>query len=119
MAVGKNLTIEQGTTFRRKIILRDSTGALLNHSAYTWVMKVRQATNDEGGGNLIFQATSSASTSDPHFEVAAGHVFLVIPFAKTALMNFERGVYAISYEGGGIRRRVFQGYVSLDKDPNR
>lgn len=106
-AVTKNLTIEQKTTFRKKLTYRDKLKKPINLTGYGARMQIRDAT-----GALI--ADLSTQNSKIVLGGASGTIELVISAAETTLMTFTTALYDLKLIApSGDEIRLLQGKVTL------
>jgi hypothetical protein len=110
MAAGKlNITIEQGSTFQRNIVLKDGSGDRFNLTGYQVRSTMRPSF--DSSDNISFDITvTSASSGEFSWNMSA---------AKTRSINVSRSstwVYDIEIEQSSIVTRVLQGSVSISRE---
>jgi hypothetical protein len=115
MAAGTlNLLIEQGSTFKHKLKLRDKAGAL-NLAGYTARMQIRRTVSDSA---VLLELTTENGRIV--IDAPAGTIELVVDAADTAALNFQSAVYDLETESaGGEVRRILQGNVLLSREVTR
>jgi len=115
MAAGVyNFSIEQGTTFRRVLTLRDADGNLINLTSHTARMQIRQEIEST-------QVMLSLTTSNGRITLGGvnGTVTLFISDADTAALSSD-GVYDLEIvSGSGEVTRILKGKVRLDQEVTR
>jgi len=99
-----NIIADQGATFARSLVYKDSTGTPVNLTGYTAKMQVRPI---PGSTDLVLEL----STSNGRITLggSAGTVTLSVPAAN---MNFSAGEYAYDLEltsGAGAVTRLVMG----------
>lgn len=116
MAAGVyNFTIEQGTTFRRTLTLKDSAGDPINLTGYTARMQIRAEV--ESTTVLLSLTTSNGGIS---LGGAAGTIEWFISDTNTSAITSE-GVYDLEIVNTATNEvtRVLKGKVRLDKEVTR
>ena len=109
-----NFSIEQGTTFRRVLTLRDGNGDLINLTNYTARMQIRQEVEST-------QPLLTLTTSNGRITLGGvnGTVTWFISDADTAAFSSD-GVYDLEIiSGNGEVTRVLKGKVRLDQEVTR
>lgn len=110
-----NFAIEQGTTFRRTLTLKDNAGALINLTGYSGRMQIRAEVDSA-------TVMLSMTTSNGRIVLggAAGTVQWYISDTDTALLASD-GVYDFEIVNGstGDVTRVLKGKVRLDPEVTR
>lgn len=117
MTPGKlNLTIYQGSTFKRILRLKDSNDAAIDLSGATARMHVRATLADTATLLELNETNGRAVVSD----AVNGEVTLFVTATVTAALDFSKAVYdlEIQYSDGTVDR-VLQGGVTLSKEVTR
>jgi len=110
-----NLTIYQGSTWRRVVRLATDAGAV-NLSGATVRMHLRATVAAPTTLLELTEANGRALITD----AAAGEITLLIDAAATALLSFGRAVYDLEIEyAGGEVDRLLEGAVTLSKEVTR
>ena len=128
MAAGiYNFTIEQGATLDFEIQYKDSTGALVDLSAFEAAMVLRE----QAGGTGIQALTSSLgdsyakdsgsaflslSGSSLTMPMSSGSIGVYIGHSITDSFTFSEALYDIELTKGHERTRLLQGKIKLSKD---
>lgn len=117
MTPGKlNLTIYQGSTFRRVIRLTDPNGDAIDLSGATARMQVRETIDDEDVLLELNEDNGRATITD----AAGGEITLLVEADDTELLDFTTGVYDIEIEyADGSVDRVLYGKATLSKEVTR
>jgi hypothetical protein len=116
MTPGKlNLTIYQGSTWRRVIRLATVAGAV-DLSGATARMHVRATVATTTTLLELTESNGRALITD----AAAGEITLLVSAATTALLSFASAVYDLEIEyAGGVVERVLEGNMKLSKEVTR
>lgn len=116
MAAGVyNFTIEQGTTFRRTLTLKDAAGDPVDLTGYTARMQIRAEV--ESTSVMLSLTTQNGGIS---LGGVAGTIELFISDINTSTVTTE-GVYDLEIVDGSNNEvtRVLKGKVRLDKEVTR
>lgn len=103
-----NILADQGATFARELVYKDSTGTPINLTGYTAKMEVRPTI-----GSATLLLTLSTANGRITLGGAAGTITLSVPAAN---MNFDPGSFAYDLEvtsAGGTVTRVVMGQFVL------
>lgn len=115
MAAGLyNILIEQGATFIRTLVWRDSDGNLIDVTGFTARMQIR---SKQSSSTVILEVTS-----DDYITVGDtdGEIYIEIPASVTEDLDFTRAVYDLEMiSSGGIVTRLIQGDITLSKEVTR
>jgi hypothetical protein len=116
MKPGKlNLTIYQGSTWRRVVRLATPAGAV-DLSGATVRMHVRAKVTTATTLLELTEANGRALLTD----AAGGEITLLVGAADTAALTFDSAVYDLEIEyAGGTVDRVLYGAVKLSKEVTR
>lgn len=113
-ALKYTLVIEQGATFRRKVIWKDKTGALINLTGARVEFQVRETrvsplTLIDFDSNML-----TAGQSLGHALDATGIIHVVLSDTITSALNFTAGVWDMFVTiAGGERDKLFYGTSAL------
>jgi hypothetical protein len=111
MAGKLNLTIEQGTTFRRTLTWKDSVGNPVNLTGYTGKMQIREKPTDPVAIQL------DSTNGGVAFNGSQGQVLLYISAVNTTLLTLKRYVYDLELTApGGDIIRLVQGVVKMSEE---
>lgn len=116
MAAGEyDFEIEQGATLAKTFVWKDGDGVLVNLSAYTARMQVRQSFTSE-------DALLSLTTTDGTIVLggAAGTITLTLDATDTAAITWRRGKYDLELiSGDGTVTRLLEGVITVSKEITR
>lgn len=119
MPAGKvDLIIEQGSTFKHRLLVKQGSGAsapVLDLTGYTARMQIRQTRESQ-------DVIASLTTENGGITITAadGQIDLTISAANTSVMNFASGVYDLEIiSGSGEVTRLIQGKASLSYEVTR
>lgn len=111
-AAQKDFIIEQGATFERILIWKDSTGTPVDVSAYSAKMQIRDCDAldtvllelSTGNGRIILNTNP-------------GEIKLLITAVDTSAITFKSGVYdlVLTSTTPAYVKRLLKGVVTLDK----
>lgn len=110
-----NFTLEQGATFTREIVYRDSNNALINLTGYSARMQIRPY---KDSGDILVNAT----TANGKLSVsgASGKITIVLSPTDTNTISFDEGVYDLEIEDAdGAVTRLLEGRVTFSKQVTR
>lgn len=111
IAARHDITIEQGASWRRTLVYRDSNGNPVDLSIYTGA---RMQVRDKIGGKVY--ATLTTGNSGIVFTPLAGKIELFIPKSVTSAMRFTEGVYDLFLDrAGDDADRLMQGAVLINR----
>jgi hypothetical protein len=114
-AATTDFLIEQGATFRREILYKDSAGAVINLTGYTARMQVRRS---KSSSTVLLDMT----TANLRLVItpAEGKIVIDLPATLTATFTWPRGVYDLEIESsGGVVTRLLEGEVSISREVTR
>jgi len=118
MTAGKyNITIEQGTTFTRKLTFYtdDTQDTTIDFTGYSWRMQIRTAIP---ASTTLIELTSDNGRIDTSNQ-ANGVITLNINAIDTAALNFSEGVYDLeAFISTTVDRKLY-GDVTLSKEVTR
>jgi hypothetical protein len=116
MKPGKlNLTIYQGSTWRRVVRLATPAGAV-DLSGATVRMHVRATVAATTTLLELTEANGRALITD----AAAGEIVLLVSATDTAALTFTSGVYDLEIEyADGVVERILEGAMKLSKEVTR
>lgn len=116
MAAGTyDFTLEQGATFVREIVYRDSNNAAINLTGYTARMQVRPY---KDSSEILLTAT----TENGKIAIvgAQGKITITLTPADTNSIAFAEGVYDVEIESAtGVVTRLLEGTVLFSKQVTR
>ena len=110
-----DFTIEQGATFTRIVQWKNSAGNPVDLTDYTAAMKVRESYDT---GTVLISLTTGGSG----IVITAGTGVLTITISATvtASLDFDRAVYDLELDdGSGVKTRLLQGHVTLEKEATK
>lgn len=110
-----NLEINQGSEWERTLILKDSTGAVINLTGYTAKMQIR-ALKDK---NSQLYDTLSTAVGNLRIVITAleGKLVLKIPSTVSDNYTFIKGYYDLEIvTSTGLVTRILEGNVSINKN---
>lgn len=116
-----DLIIEQGATFTKAILWKDSAGAAVNNSTYNMSMQIRENKKDA----VPLMAGDSDSGSDKIIITlggANGIISLTITAANTASLTFINAFYDLIAEDGSdpaVITRLMEGIITLNRAVTR
>lgn len=125
MAAGiYNFTIEQGATFIRTFIYKDSDGNPINLGEATALrMQIREnvgSTSPVTGGTFSISSGDGFSIQTPAGGSTQNQFTLTISAATTTAYTFTTAVYDIEYEdSNNVVTRLLQGKIKLSKEVTR
>lgn len=114
-AATHNFLIEQGTTFTKSFIWKDSTGAVINLTGFTARMQIRQNVSSSS-------ALLSATTENGKIVIVAadGKVTINFSAADTAGLNFNTAVYDLELISSASEvTRLVGGTITLSLEVTR
>jgi len=104
-----DFTIEQGSTFKRILTIKQADGTKLDLTGYS----LRSIIKDFTGGTLILNLGTYSTISDS----VNGEITIEIPSTKTATLNFDKAVYDFEIETvNGVVDRILHGIVTLSRE---
>lgn len=105
------VTIEQGATWQLVVTWTDDAGDLVNLTGYTAVATVKTTY----GGTALITAGSVAGTIT--LGGAAGTIAINVPYATTAAVAAQSGVWDLELtSGGGVRTRLLEGAATITSE---
>ncbi len=112
-----NLTIEQGSSFLRIVIYRDSDGNPVDLTGYTATMQIRRTKESSS-------VIQELSTSNGYLQLGGviGTISIILPASITDSLDFVWGRYDLElYPGGNATQaiRLLEGKVNLSKQVTR
>ncbi len=110
-----DLTIYVGATFTRRVVWKDSLGALVNLTGYTARMQIRQSVR-----NPEILLTLTTENSGITLGGAAGTIDLLLSNTQTAAITARAGVYDLELiDNTGVVTRLLQGAVEFSAEVTR
>lgn len=111
-AVNYDILIEQGATYKQKIVWKDSNGVAINLTTYTGRMQVRQLNTEsillnltEGSGIELF---------------ADGSIEITATATQTSALPIVYAKYDLELEdSSGVVTRLMQGNVTISAEVTR
>lgn len=107
-----NLTCEQGTTFIKKLTVKDGSSVVRDLSAYAARMQVRP---DITSTTKLLDLTSSGGDITLN---SSGVIQVTVSATATAALT-TGGVYDLEIEAAGVVERVIEGDFTLSKEVTR
>lgn len=108
-AAKHNIVIEQGATFSREILWKDSDGAPVDMTGYRVRMQIRPDA-DSATVFLDFDSDSPTDGMSVGELGEAGRIDLEFTAAVTAALTFDHGVYdLLAVSGAGVVYRLLEG----------
>lgn len=123
MAAGKySFIIEQGATFQRELIYKDSNGNPVNLTGFGAKMQIRPAP----GSNTLYATLSSSLDTDGtgldlmglsgNIPLTSGSIGMVISAASSSAFTFEEASYDIDLTSGSFVSRILEGKIKLSRE---
>lgn len=113
-----DIYIEQGATFQKIFIWKDSNGNLINITGFTARMQFRLQTTSE---TILFEATTE--NGKIALGGSAGTVTVTISATETAAFDFCSAVYDLELQSsvlsGSVVTRLLEGSVNVSKEVTR
>lgn len=110
-----DLIIYVGATFTRRVVWKDSLGALIDLTGYTARMQIRQSVR-----NPAILLTLTTENGGITLGGAAGTVDLLLTSTQTAALTARAGVYDIELiDSTGVVTRLLQGAVEISPEVTR
>lgn len=110
-----DLTIYQGKTFTKTLILKDSAGDVIDFTGAEVRMQVRPSYGSDTKLVDLTEANGRVSTTP-----ASGQIDLLISATDTAAMSISGGVYDIEIEyADGVVDGILRGSVTLVPEVTR
>ena len=117
MSAGKHdIIIEQGATFTEVYALRDVNHALINLTAYTGAMQIRESAESTA---TLASSTGTSPTITLTMGGTEGTITVSISATNTAALNFDQAVYDLEITTGTTVTRLLAGNVTLSKEVTR
>ena len=114
MTAGKHdIIIEQGSSFKRTFIWKDSAGDPVNITGYSAAMMIKNRKSDASGA-AIFNKTNANGEID--LGGANGTITINIAGGDTASMDFDWAYWDIELTSGADITRLLEGKVRLSKE---
>lgn len=110
-----DFTLEQGTTFTKSFVWKDSNNAVINLSGYSARLQIRAY--KDSVTKLV-----EATTQNGKLVITAnlGKIALTLPPADTNGITFEQGLYDLEVEASnGVVTRLLEGIVTFSKQVTR
>lgn len=107
-----DFTIEQGATLEKTFVWKDGDGVVVNLSAYTARMQVRQSPS-------ATDVLQSLTTTDSTIVLggALGTITLSLSATATAAITWRRGKYDLELvSGDGTVTRLLEGVITVSKE---
>jgi len=116
--VGVNNAIEQGATFTRNLVYKDSAGAVVDLTGlYTARMKIRINKNSET------ELASWTSSTEITLAATDPNIIISVTAAATAALDWAgKAYYDFEIDNGAgtpVVDRLFEGYIELSKEVTR
>jgi len=114
-AASYDILIEQGATFSRTFIWKDSEEVAVDLTDYTARMQIRRTKSNS-------TSLAEATTENGYIELGGdeGTVIVTIPASVTADFEFLRGVYDIELiDSEGVVTRLVEGAVEVSREVTR
>lgn len=114
-AASYDLLIEQGATFIKDLVWKDSTGTAIDVTGYTARMQIRR---NKSAVDVLLTATTengyiTMGTTD-------GAIDIEIPDTVTAALTATRGMYDLEViSPGGVVTRLIEGTVEISREVTR
>lgn len=113
MAGELNLTIEQGSTFYRKLEIKDSDGVAIDLTDYSARMQIR-TTYD---GEIIASSIGVSPIISIDITPLTGIIEITISATDTATLTNSKVIYDLEIESAtGFVTRLLQGDVTISKE---
>lgn len=110
-----DLTIYVGATFTRRVVWKDSLGALVNLTGYTARMQIRASVRNPEV--LVALTTENGGIA---LGAAAGTIDLLLTNTQTAAITARAGVYDLELiDSTGVVTRLLQGAVEISPEVTR
>ncbi len=110
-----NFIIEQGTTFQRDFVYKDSNNVVVNLTNYTARMQIRPSKD-----STVILVEATTANGKLSIAGAQGKISLVLMPSDTNLVGFDVGVYDLEIESaGGVVTRLLEGTVEVSKQVTR
>lgn len=110
-----NFGIEQGTTFLKPIIWKDSTGAPVNLTGCKARMQIRQRVPSS---TVLLELTSE--DNELVITPLLGKITITLSAAQTAAITWRRGRYHLEIEtASGTVTRLLSGKISISREVTR
>lgn len=123
MAAGKySFVIEQGATFQRELLYKDSAGNPIDLTNYSARMQIRPA---PGSPTLFITLSSSLSPDGTGLNLqglsgtnplTSGSIGMIISAASSSLLTFDEASYDLELYSGSFVNRLLEGKVKLSKE---
>jgi len=108
MIAGKyDIVINKRATFKLSLVLRNSSGTLINLTGYTAKMQIRK----DPDGVVIQELTNLSGLT---LGGTAGTILIRIESTATALYDFEFARYDLFITTGSESTKILEGDVKLD-----
>ena len=110
-----NFTIEQGATFTRDFVYKDSNNVVVNLTGYSARMQIRPS---KESSTILVEATSA--NGKLAITPAQGKISLQLSASETDLAGFDVAVYDLEIEStSGIVTRLIEGAVTISRQVTR
>ena len=110
-----DFTIEQGATFTRSFVWKDSTDTVINLAGYTARLQIRPYKNST-------EKLLEATTANGKLVITAelGKITLTFTPAETDAIDFSDGVYDLELvASNGVVTRLLEGAVTFSRQVTR
>lgn len=109
-----DLTIYQGASFEKVLLLKDKNNHPYDLTGYTADLQIREVIEDVSA--LVNLTTENGGIT---IVGAEGKITLYISSTATASLDFIQGVYDLKIDSGARVYRILEGIVYLDKQVTR
>jgi hypothetical protein len=110
-----NFEIEQGTTFNKSFVWKDSSKNPINLTGFSGRMQIRSSV--KSADVLLSLTTENTRIS---ITPLTGMVNILIDATTTAAITWSKGVYDLELVGpGNVVTRLLQGEITISKEVTR
>jgi hypothetical protein len=114
-AVYYDILIEQGATYLRTFVWKDSDEVPVDLTNYTARMQIRRKRS-----STTVEHTATTENGGIVLGGTAGTIDIIIPATATAEFDFTKGVYDLELEStGNVVTRLIEGSVEVSKEVTR
>lgn len=107
------LYIEQGTTFTRTVVWRDSTGTAKDVTGYTAALQIRETIDSD---TVLVSLTSSAGIA---VGTTNGQFVITMTATQTSAIKVDKAVYDLEVTKSAVVTRLLQGDVVVSREVTR